>query len=87
MPQGKVRGGSSSINGMVYNRGQRADFDHWAQFGNRGWGFDDLLPYFKRSERRIGAGIFASKQPTLMFNGYGEEVAHLYKGLDLRRNY
>jgi sulfoxide reductase catalytic subunit YedY len=38
-------------------------------------------------ERRIGAGIFASKQPTLMFNGYGEEVAHLYKGLDLRRNY
>lgn len=56
MPQGKVRGGSSSINGMVYNRGQRADFDHWAQFGNRGWGFDDLLPYFKRSERRIGAG-------------------------------
>ena len=38
-------------------------------------------------ERRIGAGIFASKQPTLMFNGYGEEVAHLYKGLDLRRNF
>ena len=38
-------------------------------------------------ERRIGAGIFASKQPTLMFNGYGEEVAHLYKSLDLRRNY
>ena len=56
MPQGKVRGGSSSINGMVYNRGQRADFDHWAQFGNRGWGFDDLLPYFNRSERRIGGG-------------------------------
>lgn len=56
MPQGKVRGGSSSINGMVYNRGQRADFDHWAQFGNRGWGFDDLVPYFKRSERRIGLG-------------------------------
>ena len=38
-------------------------------------------------ERRIGAGLFASKQPTLMFNGYGEHVAHLYKGLDLRRNY
>ena len=38
-------------------------------------------------ERRIGAGLFASKQPTLMFNGYGDEVAHLYKGLDLRRNY
>jgi len=38
-------------------------------------------------ERRIGAGAFTSKQPTLMFNGYGEEVAHLYKGLDLRRNF
>ena len=38
-------------------------------------------------ERRIGAGIFAEKQPTLMFNGYGEQVAHLYEGLDLRRNY
>ena len=56
VPQGRVLGGSSSINGMVYNRGQRADFDTWAQFGNRGWGFDDLIPYFKRSERRIGAG-------------------------------
>ena len=38
-------------------------------------------------ERRIGAGVFASKQPTLMYNGYGEHVAHLYKGLDLRRNF
>jgi choline dehydrogenase len=56
IPQGKVVGGSSSINGMVYNRGQAADFDTWAQMGNRGWGFDDLLPYFKRSERRMGPG-------------------------------
>ena len=56
VPQGKVVGGSSSINGMVYNRGQAADFDTWAQMGNRGWGFDDLLPYFKRSERRLGPG-------------------------------
>ncbi|MFT5508507.1 MAG: choline dehydrogenase [Hyphomicrobiaceae bacterium] len=56
LPQGKVVGGSSSINGMVYNRGQRADFDTWAQMGNRGWGFDELLPYFKRSERRLGPG-------------------------------
>ena len=56
IPQGRVVGGSSSINGMVYNRGQAADFDTWAQMGTRGWGFDDLLPYFKRSERRIGAG-------------------------------
>tara|TARA_B100001142_G_scaffold327667_1_gene385848 strand:+ start:5439 stop:7061 length:1623 start_codon:yes stop_codon:yes gene_type:complete len=53
LPQGKVIGGSSSINGMVYNRGQRADFDVWAQLGNTGWGFDDLLPYFNKSENRI----------------------------------
>lgn len=56
IPQGKVVGGSSSVNGMVYNRGQAADFDTWAQMGNRGWGFEDLLPYFKRSETRIGEG-------------------------------
>jgi choline dehydrogenase len=52
--QGRTLGGSSSINGMVYNRGQRADFDSWAQRGNRGWGYVDVLPYFKRGERRIG---------------------------------
>lgn len=56
LPQGRVVGGSSSVDGMVYNRGQRRDFDTWAQFGNRGWGFDDLLPYFKRSEQRLGPG-------------------------------
>ncbi len=52
--QGRTLGGSSSINGMVYNRGQRADFDTWAQRGNRGWGYADVLPYFKRTERRLG---------------------------------
>ncbi|MEO8714362.1 MAG: GMC family oxidoreductase N-terminal domain-containing protein [Acetobacteraceae bacterium] len=52
--QGRTLGGSSSINGMVYNRGQRADFDSWAQRGNRGWGYTDVLPYFKRTERRLG---------------------------------
>ena len=52
--QGRTLGGGSSINGMVYNRGQPADFDHWAQRGNRGWGYTDILPYFKRGERRIG---------------------------------
>ena len=54
--QGRTLGGSSSINGMVYNRGQREDFDNWAQRGNRGWSYVDVLPYFKRTERRIGAG-------------------------------
>ncbi len=52
-PRGKTLGGSSSINGHVYNRGQSLDFDTWAQFGNRGWGYADVLPYFKRLERRV----------------------------------
>ena len=51
-PRGKTLGGSSSINGHVYNRGQRMDFDNWAQRGNRGWGYADVLPYFQRIERR-----------------------------------
>jgi choline dehydrogenase len=49
-PRGKVLGGSSSINGMIYVRGQPEDFDHWAQLGNRGWSWDDVLPYFKKAE-------------------------------------
>ena len=55
-PRGKTLGGSSSINGHIYNRGQRSDFDTWAQIGNRSWGYADVLPYFKRLERRIGDG-------------------------------
>ncbi len=54
-PRGKVLGGSSSINGLLYVRGQAEDFDHWRQLGNVGWSYDDVLPYFKRSECRIGA--------------------------------
>nr|WP_325251310.1 GMC family oxidoreductase N-terminal domain-containing protein [Amylibacter sp.] len=53
-PRGKVLGGCSSINGMIYMRGQAADYDGWAQMGNRGWGWDDVLPYFIRSEDRAG---------------------------------
>src|SRR5271167_4338583 len=49
-PRGKVLGGSSSINGMVYIRGQAEDFDHWRQLGNTGWAFEDVLPCFRRSE-------------------------------------
>ena len=49
-PRGKVLGGSSSINGLLYVRGQAEDFDHWRQLGNTGWAFDDVLPYFRRSE-------------------------------------
>jgi choline dehydrogenase len=58
-PRGKVLGGSSSINGMVYIRGQAEDFDHWRQLGNTGWSFEDVLPYFRRSEHQArGADAF-----------------------------
>ena len=50
MPRGKVLGGSSSINGLIFSRGQKMDFDVWAQKGNRGWSYDDVLPYFCRYE-------------------------------------
>ncbi|WP_416358500.1 GMC family oxidoreductase [Aureimonas phyllosphaerae] len=49
-PRGKVMGGCSSINGMIYMRGQAADYDGWRQLGNVGWGWDDVLPLFRRSE-------------------------------------
>ena len=49
-PRGRVLGGSSSINGLIYIRGQPEDFDHWAQLGNLGWSCDDVLPYFKQAE-------------------------------------
>ena len=56
VPRGKTLGGSSSVNGHIYNRGQRLDFDTWAQRGNIGWGYADVLPYFKRCETKIGEG-------------------------------
>ncbi len=53
-PRGKVLGGSSSINGLLYVRGQKQDFEQWRQLGNTGWGWDDVLPYFKRAENWEG---------------------------------
>ena len=50
-PRGKVLGGSSSINGMVYVRGHARDFDHWAESGAEGWAYRHCLPYFRRAER------------------------------------
>ncbi|MFT5445573.1 MAG: choline dehydrogenase [Gammaproteobacteria bacterium] len=56
IPRGKLLGGSSSINGMVFVRGQSHDFDHWAQLGNRGWSYDDVLPFFRQMESYEGGG-------------------------------
>ncbi|HPU15775.1 MAG TPA: GMC family oxidoreductase N-terminal domain-containing protein, partial [Polymorphobacter sp.] len=61
-PRGKVVGGSSSINGMVYIRGHSSDYDRWAQLGLTGWGWADVLPYFRRSEdSERGADEFHGK--------------------------
>jgi choline dehydrogenase-like flavoprotein len=80
--QGKTLGGSSSVNGMVYNRGQAEDFDHWASLGNPGWSYRDVLPCFRRTERRIGLGddhyrgrdgllpVTTSPWPSALVNGF-----------------
>jgi choline dehydrogenase-like flavoprotein len=56
LPQGRTLGGSTSINGLVYNRGQPEDYDGWAALGNPGWDYAHVLPYFMRNERRLGDG-------------------------------
>ena len=70
VPRGKTLGGSSSINGHVYNRGQKMDFDTWSQKGNKGWGYADVLPYFKRCEQKIGVGeeIYRGREGNLQVN-------------------
>jgi choline dehydrogenase-like flavoprotein len=65
-PRGRVLGGSSSINGMIYMRGQAADYDGWRQAGNPGWGWDDVLPYFTRAEDHYAGAS--------QFHGTGGEI-------------
>ena len=99
-PRGRVLGGSSSINGMVYARGHRADYDHWRSLGLDGWGFDEVLPYFRKAEssergtstHRGGAGpLRVSKPPgrnplNRAFVDAAREAAHaLVRRLGRRR--
>lgn len=71
-PRGKTLGGSSSINGLIYIRGQREDYDHWAALGNTGWGYDDVLPYFIKSEgNQRGANAFHGADGPLKVSDIG----------------
>jgi len=58
-PRGKVLGGSSSLNGLLYIRGQAQDYDNWERLGNKGWSYEEVLPYFKKSEdNELGASDY-----------------------------
>ena len=79
-PRGRVLGGSSSINGMIYVRGQPEDFDHWGQLGNRGWNWDGVLPYFKRAEGwQDGADEFHGEGGPLLTSRTADQPALCHK--------
>jgi choline dehydrogenase len=82
-PSGKVLGGSSSTNATIYIRGNRGDYDGWAKLGNKGWNYQDILPYFKKSENNRRPGISSEYHgthgplavsdpdpPNVILNGY-----------------
>ncbi len=82
-PRGKTLGGSSSINGLIYIRGQREDYDHWARLGNVGWGYDDVLPYFIRSEcNQRGADAFHGDRGPLRVSDIGARDALIEAFID-----
>ena len=92
-PRGKVLGGSSSVNAMIYTRGHRADYDHWAAEGNAGWGFDDVLPFFKRAENNErgadahhGAGGPLNVKDLTTPNRFGPLFVQAGKQAGLREN-
>lgn len=74
-PRGKVLGGSSSLNAMVYMRGQHADYDEWRDAGNPGWGWNDVLPYFKKSEDHVfGANAHHGAGGELTVSDFADQV-------------
>ncbi len=93
-PRGKVLGGTSSINGLIYTRGPKEDFDHWSQLGNAGWSYEEVLPYFKKSEDQqhgpdafhgAGGPLSVSDQPQKheladAFIAAAQQAGHTYNG-------
>ncbi len=81
MPRGRLMGGTASINGMMYTRGQRQDYDGWAASGLTGWGYDEVLPYFRRSESNWrGASIWHGEHGPVRVSSNGR-IAHVYDAL------
>ncbi len=79
-PRGKVWGGSSSINAMVYIRGHQKDYDDWAAQGNPGWSYEDVLPYFKRSETaQVGDSQYRGKDGPLYVSDVSKDMHPLTK--------
>ena len=78
IPRGKILGGSSSINGMIYSRGHPADYDHWRQLGLAGWSYNDVLPYFKKAEgfEDGETDYHGGTGPLAVSKGDGESLAH-----------
>ncbi|MCA8927999.1 MAG: GMC family oxidoreductase N-terminal domain-containing protein [Alphaproteobacteria bacterium] len=80
VPRGKMLGGSSSINGMVFVRGQPQDYDHWAQLGNRGWSYRDVLPIFKKMETyRGGSDEFRGRSGPLQVTDTPTDISSLHR--------